>query len=153
MLIPCRSSRMPSGTPPAFPSVKTRFALNRSVGRCSLQCLGCREINSGSNFCLTLFFFVAGLGFLRIRRFVVLSHAYQETDKIVQVTGAERRSIVRGHQRIRVSLDACHVGLHKQMESTVQGLQLQREIVFVAENSGEGLSSTSLDGDRPAGAV
>src|SRR5882762_3523997 len=39
------------------------------------------------------------------------------------------------------------------MESTVQGLQLQREIVFVAENSREGLSSTSLDSDRPAGAV
>src|SRR5882762_1082638 len=39
------------------------------------------------------------------------------------------------------------------MESTVQGLHLQREIVFVAENSREGLSSTSLDSDRPAGAV
>src|SRR6267154_3498127 len=144
---------MPSGTPPSFPLVKIGPFLTAPLAVSSLQCLGCREINSGSNFCLTLFFFVAGLGFLRIRGFVVLSHAYQETDKIVQFAGAERRPIVRGHQRTRASLDACRVGLHKQMESTVQGLQLQRKIVFVAENSREGLASTSRDGDRPAGAV
>ncbi len=47
---------------------------------------------------MTLFFFVAGLVFLRIGGFVLLSHANQKTDEIVQLTGAERRAVVRGHQ-------------------------------------------------------
>src|SRR5258706_13591631 len=39
------------------------------------------------------------------------------------------------------------------METAVQRLQLQREIVFVAENSSEGLAGTSRDGDSPSGGI
>src|SRR5258706_8585937 len=39
------------------------------------------------------------------------------------------------------------------MESAVQRLQLQREIVFVAENSNEGLAGTIRDGDSPSGGI
>jgi hypothetical protein len=100
----------------------------------------------------TAFFFVAGLVFLRIgARFVLLSHAHQKTDQIVQFTDTERGSVVRWHQRIPVSPHACYVGLHEQIESAAQRLQLQREIVFVAQDSSEGQTSTSRDGDSPAG--
>src|SRR5260370_12187837 len=39
------------------------------------------------------------------------------------------------------------------METAVQRLQLRREIVFVAENSSEGLAGTSRDGDSPSGGI
>jgi hypothetical protein len=72
----------------------------------------CSECPAGTT---PLVFVLQLTGFLRRIRtgFVLLCHTHQETDKVVQLNGTEPGSIVRRHQRTRMSCQPYDVGIER----------------------------------------
>jgi len=62
--------------------------------------------------------------------FALSCRTYQIARQVIQISGAQPRRVVNGHERF--VFQALDIGLKKEMECSVERLQLQREIIFVA---------------------